>query len=281
MGKIISSAWFVLLPFLMLSCVEDEDYFPVEELVIEGWIEDGGYPVVYVGKSRPPTATDEVNVADYVVRWGKASISDGTKTVVMTGGYTSEPYRPYRYETFHMKGEAGKTYRLQVEYQGKIVSASTTVPSIVAIDSLRAVRNADGTSYCIKAYFRDDRQTEDYYILFSRRRSKDPGFLLSFMGVVSDEVTTGNVEADVYRGTSIQSATEGHSTVYFESGDTVEVRLCHADRTSYLFWKSLSNLQNFSNNMFFPYTTNPESNIEGGKGYWCGYGSDTRTIAIP
>lgn len=281
MSKIPLPIWFIFLSCLTFSCVQDEEDFQASELVIEGWIEDGGYPVVYIGTSLPPEETDSVNLVDYVVRWGKVSISNGTRTVVLTGTYTSDKFRPYRYDTFNMKGEAGKTYLLQTEYDGKTVTASTTIPTTVAIDSLRTMRSTNDTLYYIKAYFGDDRQTEDYYALFSKRLHGDPDFLLSFMGVISDEVTSAHVEADVYRGMSLLTATEKNTTIYFASGDTVQVKLCHIDRTSYLFWNSFSNLQNLASNMFFPYTTNPESNITGGKGYWCGYGADTRTIIIP
>lgn len=273
--------WFILILLLVFSCVRDEEDDLVSELVIEGWIEDGGYPVVYIGKSLLPEETDQISLKDYVVRWGKVSISDGTKTVILTGSYTSEKYRPYRYDTFDMKGEAGKTYRLHAEYDGQTVTAVTTIPVPVAIDSLKAMPCDNDTSYYVKACFRDDRQTDDYYVLFSKRQHKDPGFLLSFMGVISDEVTGEKVEADVYRGASFLSAMDKYSTIYFTSGDTVHVKLCHIDKASYLFWNSFSNMLNLSSNMFFPYTNNPESNIVGGKGYWCGYGACTRTIIIP
>lgn len=281
MSKFPHTIWLFFLILPVWSCVRDEEEPPSPELVIEGWIEDGGYPVVYIGECRPPEESDEISLKDYVVRWGKVSISDGTRTIVLTGSYTSEKYRPYRYDSYDMKGEAGKTYYLEAEYRGRTVTAKTTIPVPVAIDSLRAVQSGNDTLYHVKAYFRDAPQTDDYYVLFSRRRHKDPGFLLSFMGVVSDEVTSEYVAADVYRGSSILSAMDKESTIYFSSGDTVQVKLCHTDRDSYLFWNSFSNLQNLSSNMFFPYTDNPESNVVGGKGYWCGYGSRTLTIVIP
>lgn len=52
------------------------------------------------------------------------------------------------------------------------------------------------------------------------------------------------------------------------------------DQASYEFWKSYSNLNNLSSNMFFPYTNDLESNVQGGKGYWCGYGASTLSVRI-
>lgn len=281
MDKLFYITWLIAIICCISSCMQDEEEFATSDLVVEGWIEEDGYPVVYLGESLPATRTEEMSLADYVIRWGKVSISDGTKTVVMTGIYTSDRLRPYRYETFNMKGEAGKTYRLQVEYREKKVTAVTTIPPKVSIDSVKAIPTTNDTLYYIKAYFKDNRQEKDYYTLFSLRQDKDPGFLLSFMGVIDDDVAPEYIEADVYRGMSIESYTEKPSTIYFAAGDVVQVQLCHIDRQSYLFWNSFSNQQHLSGNMFFPYTTNPVSNIDGGKGYWCGYGADRRTLFIP
>jgi len=60
----------------------------------------------------------------------------------------------------------------------------------------------------------------------------------------------------------------------------VQVKLCRMDQAAYEFWKSYSNLNNLSSNMFFPYTNDLESNVQGGKGYWCGYGASTLSVRI-
>lgn len=101
------------------------------------------------------------------------------------------------------------------------------------------------------------------------------------MGVINDEVVPTQVAADVYRGTDIASNLDrDNQSVYFKRGDKVQVKLAHLDETAYRFWKSYSNLNNLSSNMIFPFTQNLESNIQGGKGYWCGYGSSTQTVYI-
>lgn len=281
MNRLSCLTLLVCLMGLVFSCVRDEDEDFMPRLVVEGRIEDGGYPVVYLGQMIRLDGRDTMRVDDYAVRWGKVSISDGERTVVLTGNYTSQSYSHFRYETFNMRGEAGKTYRLQVEYRDQTVTAVTTVPDPPQIDSLRVVRSANDTLYYIKAYFCSDPQAENYYVLFSKRLGKDSDFLLSFMGTLDGNAVSGSVEMPVYRGSSFFVDIGEHFSRYFVSGDVVQVKLCRVDRASYLFWSGFSNLQNFSGNMFFPYTENPVTNIEGGRGCWCGYGVDTKTIVIP
>lgn len=91
----------------------------------------------------------------------------------------------------------------------------------------------------------------------------------------------GPVAINVYRGNDIYSTLRPENDdIYFRKRDVGEVRLSHIDEAAWQFWQSYSNQYNFANNMFFPYNRNLQSNISSGKGYWCGYGSRTRTIVV-
>ncbi len=267
-------AW--LLP---AACSEDENADDISHLTVEGWITDGGYPVVLLGETQS-LDKGTLNTEAYAVRWGKVTISDGTNEVILTGGYDGNYFPPYKYTPFNMTGQAGKTYRLTAEYNGKKVRAVTTIPHRVPLDSLRIVGSKSDDLFYIKAFFKDNRNERNYYGLFSKREKIDKTFFLSRTGVFSDEIIPELVAADVYRGTSFSENANHTSSSYFRKGDMVQVQLCHMDSLSFRFWKSYSNYINLSSNMFFPYTNNLESNIEGGKGYWCGYGTSTLTIVI-
>ena len=261
------------------SCVRDDAETPPTALVVEGWIEDGGYPVVQLGVTRPVDGMMQ-DINEYVVRWGKVTVSDGTDSVILTGGYDENYFPPYKYTSFDLMGQAGKTYTLTAEYRGMKVSAVTTIPAPVRLDSLRAVQTGNDTLYYVKAYFHDPSGSPDYYGLFSRRRGKDKAFLLSPMGIFSDEVLSAQITADVYCGTSVYTETERQASACFKEGDQVEVQLRHMDEASYRFWQSYSNWVNQSSNMFFPYTQELASNIRDGKGYWCGYGTHALSVRI-
>ena len=69
------------------------------EIVVEGWIEDGGYPVVIVTTTVP--VTDEFkewgSLNDHVVRWAKVTVSDGEREEVLTGKMDKDYFPPYVY----------------------------------------------------------------------------------------------------------------------------------------------------------------------------------------
>ena len=68
---------------------------------------------------------------------------------------------------------------------------------------------------------------------------------------------------------------------YFESGSTVDIKLCTMDDASYGYWESFAALSTFSNNVLVPYDDNLSSNVSGGEGLWAGYGTDVRKVTIP
>ena len=117
------------------------------------------------------------NIENYIVRWGKVTISDGTDSVILTGGYDNDFFPPYKYTTFKMTGQAGKTYTLTAEYRGKKATAVTTIPQPVELDSLHVVRSESDTLFYIKAFFEDNPDERNYYGLFSKRHGKDKAFL--------------------------------------------------------------------------------------------------------
>ena len=119
------------MSILLSAC--DGDYMPVQDshLVVEGWIEDDGYPTVIVTLSIPITE-DYVpadTLSSYIVRWAKVTVYCDGDSVVLTGKYDSGYYPPYIYTTSGMRGEAGKTYSLKVEYKDMTATAITKIPS--------------------------------------------------------------------------------------------------------------------------------------------------------
>lgn len=165
----------------LTACMEEEDAELQTQLVVEGWIEDGGYPVVLLGETHAIDAGMQ-NIENYIVRWGKVTISDGTDSVILTGGYDNDFFPPYKYTTFKMTGQAGKTYTLTAEYRGKKATAVTTIPQPVELDSLHVVRSESDTLFYIKAFFEDNPDERNYYGLFSKRHGKDKAFSLIFHG---------------------------------------------------------------------------------------------------
>lgn len=269
------------LSALLLSC--SGDYLPEQndELVVEGWIEDNGFPVVILTKniniSNKYQSLD--SLSSCIVRWAKVTVSDGEKSVVLTGRYMKGYTPPYIYTTSHYRGEAGKTYQLTVEYGDFHATATTTIPKTQKIDELTVERCAQSdTLYQISLRYNDDEAEQNYYQIFTRVGGRDVRqYLAAYLGTIDNRVVKPKTKIPVYRGRDINTL---DYTPYYTINDTVAVKFAHIDRTSYNFWYDYTRNLTTAGNMFFATAASLRSNIIGGTGYWCGMGSDIKYVAI-
>lgn len=269
------------LSALLLSC--SGDYLPEQndELVVEGWIEDNGFPVVILTKniniSNKYQSLD--SLSSRIVRWAKVTVSDGEKSVVLTGRYMKGYTPPYIYTTSHFRGEAGKTYQLTVEYGDFHATATTTIPNTQKIDELSVERCAQSdTLYQISLRYNDDEAEQNYYQIFTRVGGRDVRqYLAAYLGTIDNRVVKPKTKIPVYRGRDINTL---DYTPYYTINDTVAVKFAHIDRTSYNFWYDYTRNLTTAGNMFFATAASLRSNIIGGTGYWCGMGSDIKYVAI-
>lgn len=265
----------------LLSC-DDSSYMPPQkqQVVVEGWIEDGEFPVVMLTRSMP-ISTEETKIEDlsiYLLRWAKVSISDGENEVILTGKFDNRYYPPYIYTTGHMRGEAGKTYTLHVEDVGVDATATTTIPKPIAIDKWKVEKSPENdTLYTVKACFRDNPNEKNYYQMFSMTGHENRQFLASNYGSIDDAVLNEYVEIPIYRGNQLGIK---EYLPYFGINEFVHVKVACIDKQSFDFWNSYTKMLNLSGNMFLSTDHNIISNIHGGMGYWCGYGSTTKMFRI-
>ena len=261
------------------SCVDIRLPEAESELVLEGWIEEDGFPVVLLSTSVPVTtgSKDMESLQEHIVRWGKVVISDGDKEVVLTGGPDERFIPPYFYTTAKMRGQAGKTYTLKAEYKDRRITASTTIPQSKELEYLRTEQVSPG-KYKIVAGMKDDSSGKDFYKFFVKREGKDSAYMSSFRGLVNDEVLTDGVnEVSVYNGISVR---ESDFDQYFEEDDVVYVRFSTMDEASWIYWDGFEEIQSLSRNPFFPVSNAIRSNVTGGLGYWAGYGSTYYRLPI-
>lgn len=268
--------------FSLASCTEDDHADEhVSRFVVEGWIEDGGYPVVILTRSLPVNsefvAMDDLS--DYVLRWAKVTVSDGQDSVVLTGKYDAGYFPPYVYTTSRMKGMAGKAYTLTVEYRDEQATARTTIPQQPPQCAFTVEKCADSdTLFQVTAKFIDIPDEKNYYQFFVRVGTQSKQYLASYLGSIDDEVVgNGIVEVPIYRGHQLADT---HYTPYFSLCDTVSIKFAQVDETTFRMWDSYTKTLSLSGNMFLSTYSNLPSNIVGGYGYWCGYGSVTNYFDI-
>ncbi len=267
----------ILLALVAVSC--DGDIFCSSEpmLVIDGYIEDGGFPVVIVTTTLPVSdrTIGEEELRDCVARWAKVTVSDGEKEVILTGMVNRKYFPSYIYTTGDMRGHVGKTYRLEVEYHGMKATAVTTIPESGSIQNIEIQKSRDSDSrYFLEASFHRSSDPGSHYGFFVRQESDGVQYKPSFLGLVDDF-------ADRWTVYPPQPEKWSNLKPYFVSGSVVDVKLCSMDEECFRYWESFTALSSMSGNVLVPFDDNLVSNIRGGEGIWAGYGSDVYRVVIP
>lgn len=274
--------FIVFVAAMLTSCDEDHLAVTQPQLVVEGWIEDGGYPVVIVTSSIPiseeymPAET----LSDYIVRWATVTVYCGEDSAVLTGKYDKGYFPPYIYTTSRMKGEQGKNYSLKVEYKDMVATATTTIPPRPDVMRFRLEKCEDSdTMYQVKAVFTDNKEEKNYYQLFSKVGAENKQYLASYLGSIDDDVLGDTTEVAVYRGHEVLSTME--YTPYFRPNDTISVKLSQIDEASFHFWDDYIKILSLSHNPFMAPQRSIRYNIVNGSGYWCGMNSVKDYFVIP
>lgn len=274
----------LLLALLDLTaCHEDDDYLPDyhSEMVVEGWIEEGGFPVVMVSCTYPVTErnTEKDDLADYVLHWARVSVTCEGREVLLTGMRDDRYFPPYIYTTSELRGEAGKQYTLTVDYRNMHAHATTSVLPAPQLDGLRSEPvPGERKLRSVTATFTDPAEERNFYQIFVKKGKDTRQYQAAYLGSVDDRSLSGQSEHGVHYGRTFK---DKDYTPYFSKGDTVYVKLAQVDEQSYNFWSEYDKNIILGASMLFPKSTNLPSNVEGAIGYWCGMGSTTRTLIIP
>lgn len=281
----------VLLISTCLSCDirwRSGDYVYNPEIVVDGWIEEGEAANVILTQTvmvNPDIEQGEIKLQDIPIRWAMVTVSDGEQEEVLVGRKSDGIFPPYRYTGVTIRGEAGKKYFLKVEYSGRTVTAETTIPEPVRIDDFKVIKSEEcDTLYRIDISFRDDRKEKNWYKVLTSIRDEKAGtedmrYYSAFMGTVSDEILGPEENTMTVSRPFRHIRTEDYSP-YFHKGETVKVKLAQIDEASFLFWSDYENEISNGKNILFPSTSDLRSNVNGGRGIWCGYNSDTVQITV-
>ena len=268
--------WFMVI--IGTACEKELDVaLPpfTPKLVVDGWIEQNNYPTVILTRNAGYfDKVDSSSIRDLVVTTAKVSISDGEREEVLTLRRRDEYFPNFLYQGTDIRGEVGKTYQLTVESEGRVYTATTTIPAPVPLDSLwyEPLSPTDTLGY-VRAGLTDPVGEENYYRLFTQRVGKDDAFVPAYLSAISDQYFSGeSLSFSVLRGAeNLSNITDD---LYFRQGDTVRVKLCAIDRVHYDFWRTLERELYVTGNPFASSGNEVLSNIEGGAlGVWGGYGA--------
>ena len=92
MKRSITAVFLALTLLLAGGCGGYLDVNEEPVLIVEAWIEDGGFPVVIVttSVSQDELPAEASSLEEHIVRWAKVWMSDGSKTVNLTGVPTAK-----------------------------------------------------------------------------------------------------------------------------------------------------------------------------------------------
>lgn len=301
---------FGILTLLLQSCVRDADIeIPgtQDKVVIEGYIEAGQPPIVFITRNKPYFGTSNFSsFNELLVHGASVSVSDGTNSVDLfelcasslpdsllpllssitgldSATLTSIDFCLYTTFDPTMFGVNGKTYNLYVSAEGKNLTSTTKIPMPVALDSIWYKNEGTYTDrgFCW-AKLKDPDTLGNAYRWFAMRKGKDFAFNPPIGSAFEDKFINGqNFEFAFNRAFTPGDDEEPEYIGYFRPGDTIIVRFTSIDQDVYQFWRTYET-QVVNNGNPFAAPTPIRSNIkgEGGLGVWSGYGvSYDTTIA--
>ncbi len=288
-----------LLFFMMLvsACQKDVDpeLPPFEEqIVVDGSIFINEVAKVKLSKSFDYFGSfDSATVFSKIITDAIVNISDGTRTEklnllpvisdnrVIDIAFQGNPFTG-------IKGQAGKTYTLRIDYQGKTYTAESNMSSPVALDSawfdFRKLGDGDDSLGFLKVKFFEPETTGDFYRSFAKRITKDSAFLTYFNSVFEDKFINGKYFELTYTRpippNSRAAEDEDFRRRHYFLDDTVILSFSRIGRKEYDYYSSVSNNISANGNPFStPY--NISSNISNnGIGIFCAYASRIDTILL-
>lgn len=271
-----------LLPILLLPGVTAcESALPPPEaphLILEGWIDSGGHPMVHLSESMPlrEGKLSQEEMLQSIAKWAKVTVSDGETTEILTGQVDTDYFPPYIFTTSRITGVPGRTYSLRVEYKDYLATAETTIQEPLALDAVYPRAMSDSL-YSVVCRFTDPPAPGNCYKVFARREGKDTQYLPATMTHASDEVFSGTAELVVFH---LQGFLR---LLYFPNislGDKVWIKFCTTDRVQFDFWKNYELLLGSNANAIYSFESSLESNVRGAVGNWAGYGATEYKVEI-
>lgn len=268
----------LLACFGIAACNGYDGPAPESHLVVEGWIDSGGHPVVLLSESIPARdgSISRKEMIESIARWGKVTVSDGEQEVVLTGMPDDRYMPPYVFTTSKITGVPGREYRLTADYKDFHASATTVIPKPVPLDTIYTLPLSDSL-FCIMCGFTDPADETNYYRAFTRTKGIDRKYQPSTLAYMSDEVFSGYAEMQL---ASTERFNERLYELNIKLGDEVSVKFCTCDRRTFMFWQNFEVMLGTNANATYYFDTDMYGGLQGALGYWAGYGASYYTITV-
>jgi glycosyltransferase involved in cell wall biosynthesis len=259
---------------------------------VDGSIENEDFAMVVVSRSVP--YFDEVStqsLSNVFVLDAVVVVDDGQYSDTLQLVFDPQAFPPvfYRGANPLLKGISGKSYNLTVIADGKTLTARTSIPTPIPLDSLYwkpdAANDALGFGW---GHFKDPDTIGNIYRIFVKRQGY-PFYATIRRSTSDDRIYNGlSTEFSFFRPDSVPSfllsdeARESEDRFYFKRGDTIYMKWATLDRISYEFVNTYEIAATSFRNPFAA-PTFIRSNIQGagGLGGWVGYGVSFHLYVVP
>lgn len=272
----------MLFSLLLNACTPDlENEIGVirKQVVVDGWIEQNGFAYVILTYNTEYFGNlDSASFRGLVATRAKVTVSDGHDSEILTLMRDTNYFPPFVYRSNSLKGKAGYAYTLLIVDNRDTISAVTTIQQPVTIDSMWFEANSKGdTAGLIKGIISDDAGVKNYYKTFYRIKNKNKIFVPTFISDYDDFYFNGQKFIFSLRK-GPETYLKPFEDIYFNIKDTILIKISSIDKESYDFWAGYQNEVMNSGNPFAANHYKIESNVKGGLGVWCGYGSKYYSI---
>ena len=284
-GIFEKAACIAMLALSMMNCESDIDLGDTEQkLVIEGFIEQGEYPRVYLTLSSGYyDPVDSLALFNLIVPKARVAISNGEEEEVLTLFRNTERFPPYYYKATDLRGEVGKTYTLEVISGGETYTAITSIPDLVPVDSIwfQGLEDSDSLGN-LWLRIKDTPTKRNFYRTFSQTLKEEERYAPVYQSTITDRTFDGqDFSFPLLRGA--QSFSSVGDDAFYKRGTIVKIKFCALDQAHFDFWRSLEQEQYTTGNPFGSSGNEVISNITGTKpalGVWGGYAVATYRIEI-
>lgn len=278
MIHIIKICFVYLLLMTIIGCERenpktDDGFQP--GIVVEGHIEQGDYPLVYLTRNIPYYAKiDSADIVYLVIRQAKVEVSDGIQSEILTLMHDQQHFPPFYYRGTELTGKTGSTYTLTITYGSDTLTATTTIPLPVKPDSVW-FHPEDGEPGRGKIFLRinDDPAVKNYYRMFTCVPSKQSDFYPTLNSTYNDKNFNGTQFTFQLNQGPESYINLNQKDYLFDLKDTILMKICTLDEIHYNFWVSYNSEILNAGNPFATSFHGIASNIHGkGYGIWGGYG---------
>jgi hypothetical protein len=302
--KRITYIFSLIFTFLFVSCEREIEVKlpPAEDkVVIEGFLEQGTPPLVFITKSMGYfEPTDLTTIQNIIIRDAAVTMSVNGQEIdlelfcisqlspsllplvsELTGLSETQliSFNYCFYTTLNPAffGKIGSSYGLKINHNKREYTSTTTIPEPVPLDSLWfKLRDPERPEGIIWYKFTDPANVYNAYRIYSKRLGKDSNYTPVSGSVFEDKFFDGKpIEAYYYPGRRGQ---EDYRSLLVVEGDTVVTKFCSIDADAFRFLRDFTTSINSNGNPFAAPST-IATNIKGGAlGYWGGYGVTYDTL---